>query len=449
MSVEAVSPDSLETIFNAKTYLCLAIFLTTYGLILSERINRAIVAMTGACLMILMGIMTQEQAFHSIDGNTIALLLGMMIIVTVMKESGVFQYVAITAAKSVKANPKGILAVFAVVIAVFSALLDNVTTVLLTTPIILLITRELDVKPYPYLVASIFAANVGGSATLIGDPTTTMIGSAAGLSFNDFIMNTAPVSAMVLGITVIPVLFFWRKDLVASDHNRERIMKLNAKEAIKDKVLLIKSLVVMGLVLLGFTVGHSALHIPPATFALSGAALLLFLDNIKLGHDEQHEKVHHAIAEAEWVTLFFFAGLFIVVHALQSVGIIDMLAVKLIDATNGDKELTMFSILWVAAIVSTLVDNIPFVATMIPMIQSMTPTFGGEEAVRPLWWALALGATMGGMGSLIGSSANLVVAGFAERAGHRMAFFKYMIIAVPVMLIAVCISTVYLWYRFG
>lgn len=448
MSVEAVNPDSLETIFSAKTYLCLAIFLTTYGLILSERINRAIVALGGGCLMVLLGIMTQEQAFGAIDGNTIALLLGMMIIVTVMKESGVFQFVAIHAAKFVKAKPAGILAIFAVVIAVFSALLDNVTTVLLTTPIILLITRELGVKPYPYLVASIFAANIGGSATLIGDPTTTMIGSAAGLSFNDFIMNTAPVSCMVLIVAVLPVMFFWRKDLVATEHNKQRIMNLNASEAIKDKVLLVKSLAVMAFVLFGFTVGHNMFHIPPATFALAGAALLLFLDNIKLGSEEQHEKVHHAIAEAEWVTLFFFAGLFIVVHALETVGIIDLLAVKMVAATQGDKELTMFSILWVAAIVSSLVDNIPFVATMIPMIHSMAPTFGGDEAIKPLWWALALGATMGGMGSLIGSSANLVVAGFAERAGHRMAFFKYMFIAMPVMLMAVLISTAYLWFRF-
>ncbi len=424
-----------------------AIFAAAYGIILTERLNRAIIALLGAGLMILLGIVTQTQAFASIDGNTIGLLLGMMIVVAVMKESGVFQYVAIKSAKTVKASPMGTLMVLAVVTAVFSALLDNVTTVLLTTPVIIQITRELRVNSFPYLFTSILASNIGGTATLIGDPPNIMIGSAAHLSFMDFVYNVAPVSLVVMPLTLIPVYFIWRKELVTKQENRDRIMRMNEREAITDVELLVKSLFCMGLILIGFVVGHSY-HIMPATVALTGAGLLLLLDNIHHHSEKQHEKIHAAIAESEWVTLFFFAGLFIIVHAVEHVGIIDMLAQEMLAFTGGDKNMTMSVILWGAAILSALVDNIPFVATMIPLIESMGDTFGGAEGLLPLWWALSLGACLGGNGSLIGASANLVVAGLAEKDGHAIGFVKFMLYAFPLMIMSIIVAQAYLWFRF-
>jgi Na+/H+ antiporter NhaD/arsenite permease-like protein len=428
--------------------LALALFVVTYAVILTERVNRAIVAVLGAGVMILVGVLTQTAAISAIDFNTLGLLLGMMIVVAVTKESGVFQFVAIWSSQLVKANPKGILVTLSVVTAVFSALLDNVTTVLLITPVILLITKELDVNPFPYLFAAILSSNIGGSATLIGDPPNIMIGSSAGLGFNDFVVNIAPASAVIFVITMVPLVLMWRKSLVADAKQKERIMKLDALAAITDWELLIKALVVLTLVLLGFTVGHSMFHLEPATIALTGAALLLLLDNVHHNSEKQHEKVHHSIAEAEWVTLFFFGGLFVLVAGIEHVGVINWLAERLIEMTGGDMKLTALSILWGSAIISALVDNIPFVATMIPLIHTMDGTFGGADALGPIWWSLALGACLGGNGSLIGASANLVVAGFAEKGGHKISFIKFMVYAFPLMLLSIAISHVYVMWRF-
>lgn len=444
MSLESVASHASASSFQYWTAIVL--FLATYAIVLTERINRAIVAVLGAGLMVLLGVLTQEMAVKGIDFNTIGLLLGMMIIVVITKESGVFQYVAIKSAKVVKANPLGVLAVFSIVTAVFSALLDNVTTVLLITPVILLITRELGVKPYPYLFSSILSSNIGGSATLIGDPPNIMIGSAANLSFNAFLVNLAPISAVIMVITMVPLMLIWRKDLVASEHNKERIMKLNENEAIKDPVLLKKALFTLLLVIAGFTIGHSY-HIQPATVAMVGAAFLLLLENFKLHHEKQEHKVHASIAEAEWVTLFFFGGLFVVVYGLEHVGVINQLADLMLKMTGGDFESTVFVTLWGAAIISALVDNIPFVATMIPMIENMSNTFNAEQ-IGILWWALALGACLGGNGSLIGASANLVVAGFASRAGHAIGFIKFMKLAFPLMLMSIAIAHVYIEWRY-
>lgn len=444
MSVESVASHANVT--NFQYWAAIVLFLATYGVVLTERINRAIVAVLGAGLMVLLGILNQEMAVKGIDFNTIGLLLGMMIIVVITKESGVFQYVAIKSAKIVKANPLGVLAIFSVVTAVFSALLDNVTTVLLITPVILLITRELGVKPYPYLFSSILSSNIGGSATLIGDPPNIMIGSAAGLSFNDFVMNMTPISIVIMIITMVPLMLIWRKDLVASEHNKARIMKLNEKEAIKDPTLLKKALFTLLLVILGFTVGHGY-HLQPATVAMVGAAFLLLLENFHLHHEKQEHKVHASIAEAEWVTLFFFGGLFVVVYGLEHVGVINQMANLMVKMTGGDFESTVFVTLWGAAIISALVDNIPFVATMIPMIENMSNTFNAEQ-IGILWWALALGACLGGNGSLIGASANLVVAGFASRAGHTISFLKFMKLAFPLMLMSIAIAHIYMAWRY-
>ena len=420
------------------------VFLITYGVILTERINRAIVAMLGAGAMVLLGVMTQEQAIHAIDFNTIGLLLGMMVIVAITKESGVFQYVAIRAAQVVKAQPMGLLMMLSVVTAVFSALLDNVTTVLLITPVILLLTRELQVKPYPYLFATILSSNIGGTATLIGDPPNIMIGSAAELSFMDFVYNMTPLAIVVFVLTMIPIVLFWRKSLVATPTSRVRVMGMNADAAITNKPLLVKSLIVLALVLVGFIFGHPR-GIEPATVAMTGAALLL-LDNLVYTSEEQHERVHHALAEAEWITLFFFMGLFIVVHALEQVGVIGWMAGQMMEATGGDIATTSIAILWGSAVISARVDNIPFVATMIPML--LTAEAGYGEHIYILWGSLAAGACLGGNGSLIGASANLVVAGFAEKAGHRIQFLKFMAGAFPLMLWSILIAQVYFLIRY-
>lgn len=426
------------------------IFLITYIVILSERVNRAIVAMLGGGLMVLVGVMTQAQATAAIDANTIGLLLGMMVIVAITKESGIFQAVAIWSAQAAKAKPLGVLAMISVITAVFSALLDNVTTVLLMTPVILLITRELNVKPYPFLFAAILSSNIGGSATLIGDPPNILIGSAANLSFLQFLNHMAPLAVVVFVLTLIPILLIWRKDLVTEERHSARIMKMDAKSAIEDYVLLYKSLGVLLFVMLGFVFGHTFFHIEPATFAVFGAALLLLLDNVKFDAEKQNHRVHNAFAEAEWVTLFFFMGLFVLVHGIEQVGIIQLAADKMIALTNGNLEATAMAVLWGSAILSALVDNIPFVATMIPLLQTMIPDFNAQLAGSGtnLWWILAIGACLGGNGSLIGASANLVVAGFAEKAGHPISFVKFMLYGFPLMLWSILIATGYVYLRY-
>jgi Na+/H+ antiporter NhaD/arsenite permease-like protein len=423
------------------------VFLITYIVIVSEKVNRAVVALCGAGLMILLGIINQKIAINGIDFNTLGLLVGMMVIVAITQRSGVFQYVAIWSAKKVNAHPWGILLMLSMVTALFSALLDNVTTVLLIVPVTLLITKELDINPYPFLFAEIFSSNIGGTATLIGDPPNIMIGSAVGLSFNDFIINLAPIIPIIMLVTVLAIYLIWGRDLYASKKARDRVMKFNESEAITDSKLLKKSLFVLTLVIVAFIFAHT-LHLEPATIAMFGAALLLLLSNLGSNAEEQSKNVHHIFGEVEWITIFFFVGLFIVVAGIEHAGLLNILAAKIITITGGDLTITAMAILWVSAIASALVDNIPFVATMIPMIENMAPTFGGEENLLPIWWSLALGACLGGNGSLIGASANLIVAGFAERAGHRIKFLKFMLLAFPLMLISILISSLYIYARY-
>jgi Na+/H+ antiporter NhaD/arsenite permease-like protein len=414
---------------------------------MTEKINRAIVAGLGAGLMITLGILNQEQAIAGVDFNTLGLLTGMMVIVAITRRCGVFQFVAIWSAKKVEAKPWGILLMLSVVTAVLSALLDNVTTVLLIAPITLLITEELRVNPYPYLFAEILASNIGGTATLIGDPPNIMIGSAVHLSFNDFLINLAPITPVILVATLIVIYFKWGKDLEATDEARERVMLFNERDAITDVTLLKKSLFVLTLVMGGFVLAHP-LHLEPATIAMFGAGLLLLINNIGVAAEEQTEDVHHSFGEVEWVTIFFFVGLFIVVTGLEHAGVLDILANMILEWTGGDMTVTAIAIIWVSAVASALVDNIPFVATMIPLIESMDTTFGGAENLMPLWWSLALGACLGGNGSLIGATANVIVAGFAERAGHRIGFLSFMAMAFPLMLMSIVIATIYVYLRF-
>lgn len=423
------------------------VLIGTYAVIMSEKMNRAIVALLGAGIMILIGVLNQEAAIRGVDFNTIALLTGMMIIVAVTRKSGVFQFVAIWSAKKVQANPAGILLMLQVVTALFSAFLDNVTTVLLIVPVTLVITEELKVKPYPFLVAEIFASNIGGTATLIGDPPNILIGSATGLTFNDFVFNLTPVIIVIMAVTAAVFHVIWGRRLHATPEARHRVMQFNENEAITDVKLLRQSMAVLALVVFGFVMAHP-LRLEPGTIAMFGAALLLLLHSLGKNAEAQSHEVHSIFGEVEWITIFFFVGLFMVVYGVDQAGVLRMLAEDLVALTGGDMVTTALAILWASAILSAAVDNIPFVATMIPLIKSMAPTFGGEQALTPLWWSLSLGACLGGNGTLIGASANLTVAGFAERAGHPIRFLPFMKIAFPMMLLSIVISTVYVYWRF-
>lgn len=437
-----------QAIFGGDPFwISLAIFTITYVVVITERLNRAIIALIGACLMIFGGVLNQQAALRGVDFNTLGLLTGMMVIVAVTRKCGVFQYVAIWSAKKVRARPWGILVMLSIMTALFSALLDNVTTVLLVAPVTLLITEELNIKPYPFLFAEIFASNIGGTATLIGDPPNIMIGSATNLSFNDFLLNLAPITPLILALTMGMIYLIWGRNMRAEPAARERVMRFDEREAITDVRLLKQSLFVMALVILGFVLAHP-LHLEPATVAMGGAALLLLLDNFPRHAEAQSEHVHKTFGEVEWVTIFFFLGLFIVVHGIETAGVLTWLANKVIELTGGNLAVTAQAILWVSAVASAIVDNIPFVATMIPLIKSMAPVFGGQEQLLPQWWALALGACLGGNGSLIGASANLIVAGISERAGHPIRFLAFTLLAFPLMLMSIGVSSVYIYWRY-
>lgn len=420
--------------------LAISVFLLTYGFIISEKVHRTIVAMIGGIIMLALGIVSQETALHHIDFNTLGLLTGMMIIVAITGETGLFKYIAIIAAKKAKGDPLKILFSLAIITAVSSAFLDNVTTVLLMVPVTFSITRQLKVNPEPYLITEIIASNIGGTATLIGDPPNIMIGSAVKeLSFMSFINNLAFISAVTLVITLSILLLIYRKQLKTTEDLKSGLMSLDEKKELKDKVLLKQSLIVLGLTILGFFL-HQLLHLESATVALGGAFILLLLTS-KTDHD-----LEHAFSRVEWTTIFFFVGLFVVVSGLVETGIISSLARSAIAFTGGDIKVTAILILWLSAIASAFVDNIPFVATMIPMIQDMG--LMGIADLEPLWWSLALGACFGGNGSLIGASANLIVVGLAAQEGTHISFMRFFFIGFPIMLLSVLIATIYVYIRY-
>ncbi len=423
------------------------VLIVTYAAIITDRVNRAIVALLGFGVLVLSGLLTQAQATAAIDVNTIGLLTGMMILVSISRRSGMFEYVAVAAAKRANAHPAGILLLLCIATALLSALLDNVTTVLLVVPVTLHITRELEAAPYPFLFAEVMASNIGGTATLIGDPPNILIGSLTGLSFNAFILHLAPVILVVLAAQCVMIHLLWGKDMKADAGHRARIMAMNPTETIKDWALLRQSIAVLTAVMLGFIFARQ-LHLEPATIAMTGAATLMLLDNWKHHTEKQAQNVHSTFSDVEWITIFFFAGLFVVVHGVEVGCLLKMIADQLVAATGGDLAKTGYAILWSSAILSAIVDNIPFVATMIPLIKSMAGTLGGEANIEPLWWCLSLGACLGGNGTLIGASANLTVAGLAERAGVPFRFWTYTAYAFPMMLVSIAISHVYVWLRY-
>ena len=422
------------------TTVAIVIFVAAYALIISEKVHRTIVGLFGAMLMILFGILDQETAVHHVVFITIGLLMGMMIIVNITSETGLFNFLAIWAAQKVKAQPIALLVVLSSITMVCSALLDNVTTVLLTVPITFSITSQLKVDVMPYLISQILASNIGGTATLIGDPPNIMIGSAVGLDFMDFVANLTLISVLIFVLVQIILIFLYKKGMHTQPELQEKIMRLPAGAQITDHTLLRKCLAVIALTITLFVL-HGSLGLESATVALFGAGLLLLITATR---DEN--KITKVLSKIEWPAIFFFGGLFILVGALVETGVIRMLAAEAIKVTNGNEDATAMLILWMSAIASAFIDNIPFVATLIPLIQDMGQM--GLSDLTPMWWSLALGACLGGNGTLIGASANVVVASMAAQRGRPISFLSFMKVAFPVMIFTIIVSSVYVYLRY-
>lgn len=421
---------------NTEAVISVLVFLLVMAAIISEKVHRSVAAMAGAVILLLFHVLSIEEATSYVDINTIGVLVGMMLFVAVVKNSGLFEYVAIKAAKLTKGRPMAIMVVFAVITALLSAFLDNVTTVLLIGPMTIAITQMLEVNPIPYLLSQIMASNIGGTATLIGDPPNIMIGSAAGLSFVDFVINTGSVIVIIMAVTVVIYYFMYRSRISVVKENMQKVMELDEDRSIKDKPLLIKSVIMTIVVVIGF-VFHSQLQVESATVAMFAAGFMLIF-----GKQDAEE----IILGVEWSTILFFIGLFVVVGGLQKSGVISSMAEVMVGFIGNNEAMGIIVILWVSAIISSFLDNIPFVATLIPLILTMESS--GVD-VAPLWWALSLGACLGGNGTLIGASANVVLAGVSSKNGYPITFMQYTKIGFPLMLISILISMVYLLLRFA
>ena len=428
-------------------WVSMTVLAVTYAFIIAGRLNRAVVALIGAALVVVIGALDQDEAVKGIDWDTIGLMTGMMILVAISRRSGLFQYLAIWSAQRVKASPAGILLTLQIATALLSAVLNNVSTVLLIVPVTLAIAEELELSPFPFLFAEVFACNIGGTATLIGDPPNILIGTMASLDFNSFLINVAPVAVVVMAVQAVMVHLIWGRALRASPESRVLVMGMNAPGMISDWVLLRRSTLVIGAVLLAF-VFAGPLHLHPATIAITGAAALMLLDNWQQRGAKQADNVHRTFAEVEWTTIFFFIGLFVVVHAVEVSGLLERIADRLVVLTGGNVATAGALILWMSAVLSAVLDNIPFVATMIPVIKGMAGAYGGPDAIAPLWWCLSLGACLGGNGTLTGASANLAVAGIAERNGIRFGFIQYLAYGVPMTLVSIGICQAYVWLRY-
>ena len=418
-----------------EVYIALAIFVAAYALIASDRIERTLAALLGALLMIVLGVLDQEEAFEAIDLEVIFLLAGMMILAGILRRTGFLQWIAIRAVKIVRGDPVRLLIALCVVAAVLSALLDNVTTVVLIAPVTVYIASVMRISPVPYLVAEILASNIGGTATLIGDPPNILIGAASGLSFAEFLLNLAPIIIVIFAVFLATVVVFFRKDLAVNPDVRDALMEIDERSFIADHPLLRLSLLVIGLTLLGFLLS-GALGLEPATIALLGAVTLILLARVPL--DE-------ALREVEWPTLFFFVGLFMLVQGIVHVGIVESLGDALLQVTRGDPTITTIALLWLSGIASAIIDNIPYTATMIPIVVQM-----GDAGIpiEPLWWSLALGACLGGNATIVGASANIVVANISAGAGHPILFRQYFRYGAIVVVESLVVSSLYLWLRY-
>jgi Na+/H+ antiporter NhaD/arsenite permease-like protein len=414
----------------------IAIFIGVMVLIVSERIHRTLAALLGAALVMVSGIVPFEESIKHIDFNTLGVLVGMMLFVAVMRRSGIFEYVAIKSAKLVKGDPWLIMVALAVITAALSALLDNVTTVLLIGPMTFMICKELKLSPVPFFITQIIASNIGGTATLIGDPPNIMIGSAAELTFFDFIAVDAPVVLIILAATIVCFRFLYGRKMEVASEYRANLLKLDERDAIRSKSLFIKSIVMIVLVAVAFML-HGTLHLESSVIALSAAAIMMLIGR---------QNVEETVLGVEWSTIGFFGGLFIVVGGLVETGVIDLFAQFLVTATHGQELIAILAVLIASALISAILDNIPFVATMIPVLIAMG---GSGVDVEPLWWALSLGACLGGNGTLIGASANVVLSGISNREGYPLTFIDYLKVGAPLMALSIVISGIYLVLRFG
>jgi len=422
--------------------LVVVVFATAYVLIATERIHRVAAALSGAAAMVVLGVVDAQVAFFSertgVDWNVIFLLLGMMVIVGVLRQTGVFEYLAIVTAKRARGRPFVILATLMVLTAVASALLDNVTTVLLVAPVTLLVCDQIDADPVPFLIAEAMASNIGGTATLVGDPPNIIIASRSGLTFNDFLFNLTPIVVLLLVVTIGLFRWMFRRELGGAPVSVDALMELDEREAITDARLLVKSLVVLTAVVLAF-VSHSLLDLEPSLVALLGAGALVAISRLEPSE---------YLSEVEWPTLVFFAGLFIMVGGLVETGIISSLAKSATDAIGQQYFLATSVILFGSGALSGIIDNIPYVATMAPLVQDLVQAGHGASQAQAAWWALALGADLGGNATAVGASANVVVIGIAARNGHTISFWKFTKHGLIVATVTITLAWLYVGARY-
>ncbi len=429
------------------------IFVVTYAVIISERLDRAVVALTGGALMIAFGVVDQEQAVEAIDFNTLSLLIGMMIIINILRRTGVFRYAGWRTAIALRGNPWSLMLGFALFTALASAFLDNVTTILLMVPVTIAISDDLGMDSRPFIITQVIASNVGGTATLIGDPPNILIGGATGLDFLSFIEHLGPIVAVILVVTIASFWWTYRRSGRLTEppaEARETLAQADARVHIGDAQLLRVSLGVLSLTILGF-IFHGALHFEAGTIAMFGAILLMLLSRAN---------VHGVLAEIEWPTIFFFIGLFVLVGGIEEIGLLDKIAREAVNITDGNVLMTALILIWLAGITSAIVDNIPAVATLIPLVFSVSrllfPDLAGLDdvafamhpSVTPLWWSLALGACLGGNGTLVGASANVVAVGIAERRHEPIGFWGFTKIGLPITLMSLSLASVYVWLRY-
>ena len=425
--------------------LSAGLLIVAYIFIALEKIPKVTIALLGAAITIVLGLVSQTKVVNGlinphyfinfIDFNVIFLLVSMMVIVSITTRSGVFNWIANELLKFTKGHPIKILFALGAFTAVTSAFLDNVTTVILVMPITFAIAKKLDVDPIPYLLTEIFASNIGGTATLIGDPPNIIIGSAGGLSFMDFLKELTPVVLVIIVVVLGLLSFIFRKKLVASEDKMNAIAQIDNSHSIVDKNLMIRSTIILALVILGFML-HDAIHIETFVVAMLGASFLLIF-----------EKPSDILKDVEWNTIFFFIGLFIIIGGLEASGGIRLMAEWILKVTQGSQAATSMIILWASGVISGIIDNIPYTATMAPMIVEIEKTMGQAYAF-PLWWALSLGACLGGNMTIIGAAANVIVSENANKEGHPISFMRFLKYGVAIVAISLVISTVYIYLRF-
>ena len=416
--------------------IAILVFVVVIGLIISEKVNSAAAALAGAMALVVTGVMSAHRALSYIDFNTIGLLVGMMVLVAIIRQSGLFEYVAIKAAKMVHGDPWKIMIAFILLTAVLSGILDNVTTVLLVGPMTIAIAKMLEINPVPFLMTQILASNAGGTATLIGDPPNIMIGSAANLSFMDFLKNTGIAVVLVIIFMIVMMRFVYKKEIEVEGLDTSKIMNLDPDKSITDKPLLIKGVVVIVLVILGF-IFHDQIGMDTSVIALTAAAVMLIIGGVN---------VDNAIQDVEWTTIAFFMALFVVVGGLTETGVIKQVAAVIIERTAGHPVMMMLILLWASALLSSFLNNIPFIATLIPLVLALKAD--GMDA-EPLWWAISLGACLGGNGTMIGASANVVLSDISTKHGYPITFKSYLRIGMPFMLGSVFISMVFLLVKYA